>query len=223
MVCAAFHTDGFALVPDVLKAADCDSLALPTLPQGASGGSRCLLSERWCVSLVCRVREHPVLKRTIPARHAAVQCTYFEKSASRNWLVPIHQDLSIPVAARVNSAKLSGWSTKEETTYVHAPVEVLQDLIALRLHIDPCTMNDGPLRVVPASHDKGILAPQAAALARRSGGEVVCEASQGAALVMRPLLLHASSKTQGTSRRRVLHFLFGPRSLPYGLQWQHAI
>ena len=26
----------------------------------------------------------------------------------------------------------------------------------------------------------------------------------------------------GTSRRRVLHFLFGPRALPCGLAWAHA-
>jgi hypothetical protein len=40
---------------------------------------------------------------------------------------------------------------------------------------------------------------------------------------MRPLLLHASSKASGSSLRRVLHFLFGPRDLPHGLRWQHAI
>ena len=38
-------------------------------------------------------------------------------------------------------------------------------------------------------------------------------------MLMRPLLLHASSKTAGTSRRRVLHFLFGPRELAFGLVW----
>ena len=58
---------------------------------------------------------------------------------------------------------------------------------------------------------------------KKRGVEVVCHASQGSALVMRPLLLHASSKSKGYGRRRVLHFVFGPRSLPYGLRWQLAI
>jgi hypothetical protein len=40
---------------------------------------------------------------------------------------------------------------------------------------------------------------------------------------MRPLALHASSKATGTSRRRVLHFVFGSAGLPYGLQWEHAV
>jgi hypothetical protein len=38
-------------------------------------------------------------------------------------------------------------------------------------------------------------------------------------MAMRPLLLHASSKATGSSRRRVLHFLFGPPALPFGLEW----
>jgi hypothetical protein len=42
-------------------------------------------------------------------------------------------------------------------------------------------------------------------------------------LVMRPLLLHASSKATSLTPRRVLHFLFGPPSLPLGLEWQWAV
>jgi hypothetical protein len=39
------------------------------------------------------------------------------------------------------------------------------------------------------------------------------------------LLLHASSKAgaASASRRRVLHFLFGPRELPRGLRWRHKV
>jgi hypothetical protein len=40
---------------------------------------------------------------------------------------------------------------------------------------------------------------------------------------MRPLALHTSSKATGTGRRRVLHVVFGPPELPFGLQWQHAV
>lgn len=39
---------------------------------------------------------------------------------------------------------------------------------------------------------------------------------------MRPLLLHASSKATGRSRRRVLHFVYGPAQLPSGLRWHEA-
>jgi hypothetical protein len=59
-------------------------------------------------------------------------------------------------------------------------------------------------------------------VARREVAEIACNAHRGSALVMRPLLLHASSKASGLSRRRVLHLLFGPRQLPHGLNWQHV-
>jgi hypothetical protein len=153
----------------------------------------------------------------------AVQCTYFEKSASRNWLVPIHQDLSIPVARRVDEPSLRGWSEKEGALFVQAPAELLAQLVAVRLHLDACGADDGPVRVLPGSHRLGLIDPQAAVLMRSTGAEVTCEAEPGDALVMRPLLLHASSKATGRSRRRVLHFVFGPRVLTHGLAWRQAV
>jgi predicted protein tyrosine phosphatase len=45
---------------------------------------------------------------------------------------------------------------------------------------------------------------------------------RGGALVMRPLILHASSKATSLSQRRVLHFVFGPPRLPLGLEWRWA-
>lgn len=153
----------------------------------------------------------------------AVQCTYFEKSAGQNWLVAMHQDLSIPVAERVSGSGLQGWSEKEGELFVQPPTAVLERLVAVRLHLDECSPTDGPLRVVPGSHTSGRLGPDAASRRRDLHGEVVCTARRGDVLVMRPLLLHASSKAHGTSRRRVLHFLFGPRHLPLGLAWRHAV
>lgn len=161
----------------------------------------------------------PQVSAIIPAEHVAVQCTYFEKSVSTNWLVPVHQDLGIPVASRLHHPALSGWSEKEGTLFVQPPAQVLQELVAIRVHLDDCTEKDGPLRVVPGSHLLGKISADSAPSVRDSCGEVTCTLSRGAVLTMRPLLLHASSKAKGVSKRRVLHFLFGPRALPYGLQW----
>ncbi|KRB06884.1 hypothetical protein ASD86_12855 [Lysobacter sp. Root690] len=59
---------------------------------------------------------------------------------------------------------------------------------------------------------------------RAAHGEVECTARPGDLLIMRPLLLHASSKAvQPSGRRRILHFLFGPRDPGFGLRWSLAI
>ncbi|NRF71463.1 phytanoyl-CoA dioxygenase family protein [Aquincola sp. S2] len=216
-----FERDGFVIVPRVLDGSACAELASHIESANSrSGGTRQLLREAWCATLAAALPGQAPLSALIPSGHVAVQCTYFEKHAARNWLVPLHQDLAIPVAERVDGPALRGWSTKEGQLFVLPPAEVLAQLVALRLHVDGCGVEDGPLRVVPGSHRHGIASDEQAAAAR--GRDVACTLDAGDALVMRPLLLHASSKSTGHHRRRVLHFLFGPRALPHGLRWAHA-
>ncbi|MEO7105977.1 MAG: phytanoyl-CoA dioxygenase family protein [Rhodoferax sp.] len=215
---------GFAIVPQVLNAAECDALADHAVAgPTASRGTRRLLQLAWCRTLVGRLRQHPALSGILAPYPVAVQCTYFEKSVARNWLVPLHQDLSIPVARRTEDCSLGPWSEKEGVLFVQPPVACLQQLIAVRLHIDACTVNDGPLRVIAGTHTLGKLDAQTVAVTRHEQPEQVCTAAQGSAMLMRPLLLHASSKSTGTGQRRVLHILFGPSVLPMGLEWQDAV
>jgi len=220
----SFATDGFALVPGLLGDAECAELCRTvSLSESNAAGARALLSTQWCERLARGLRERPELSEFLPPGYVAVQCTYFEKSPSRNWLVAVHQDLSIPVAERLENQALQGWSEKEGATFVQPPVQVLEQLVAIRLHLDECGIQDGPLRVIPGSHRNGRIDADRVATARRSEPEVLCIAPRGGALVMRPLLLHASSKSTGAGMRRVLHFVFGPPSLPLGLRWRHAV
>lgn len=158
-------------------------------------------------------------------------CEQFEFSAadvhgagSRGLLlVALHQDLSIPVRDRVESRHCAGWSRKEGQWFVQPPVQVLEQLTAVRVHVDASTTENGPLRIVPGSHRNGRLTSSQARLPRQSAGEIPVLAARGDAIVMRPLILHASSKADLPIARRVLHFLFGPRELPHGLVWSLAI
>ena len=212
-------TDGFALVRRLLSDAECEDVAQSLGAADTRGaGSRRLLDEGGCADLAGKMMAYPDVREALPARAGVVQCTYFEKSAAKNWLVPIHQDLSIPVAGRVDHAALSGWSEKEGAIFVQAPDNVLEQMLAVRVHVDHCSPEDGPLRIVPGSHERGRIQPAQAAIAARTAG-VVVPAKRGDALLMRPLVLHASSKSSGSSLRRVLHFVFGPELLPYGLAW----
>lgn len=181
--------------------------------------SRCLLIKPWCAALAQRLQQQDNLSQFIPTDFVAVQGTYFEKSSTRNWLVHFHQDLSIPVAEKIAAPELQGWSQKEGITFVQASAAILTQLVAVRLHLDACGKTDGPLRVIPGSHQQGRLEPAVIDEFQASRPSIACTATAGAALVLRPLILHASSKATGNSQRRVLHFLFAPPTLPYGLRW----
>jgi hypothetical protein len=219
---ASFASDGFTVVPRVIDGAECDELARRTDALPLAAGSRNLLEFDWCARLARHLATTSALAPFIRHDLVPVQCTVFTKTPGRNWGVAIHQDLSIPVARRVPAARLTGWSDKEGTPFVHAPAAVLDDLVAVRVHLDPCGPDDGPLRCVPGSHAAGRLSNLEGLALRDERGTVTCLAERGDAFVMRPLVLHASRRASGTSRRRVLHFLFGPRTLPLGLEWPTA-
>jgi len=213
--------DGYAVVRGVLAPARCDALCdlAAGAADGGAPGTRSLLAHAWCRALADEVRAHPAVGAAIPADHVAVQCTYFEKSADNNWLVPVHQDLAIPVAQEVEHAALRGWSRKEGGLFVQPPTAVLDRVVAVRVHLDPCAPADGPLSFVPGTHRDGRIAAAAAASLKRAGPVATPVLARGDVLLMRPLVLHASSKATGGGRRRVLHFVFAPPALPFGLRW----
>ena len=221
---SAFEEMGFAEIPEVLTAGKCADVAMAI--EGAAvgrAGSRNLLDLPFCQDLAATLKAHPEVAPLLPPAAVAVQCTLFDKSSDRNWLVAPHQDLSIPVERRVPHPECAGWSEKEGVAYLQPPQLLLEQLVAIRVHLDDCGPESGPLCVVPRSHRDGRLSADAARILRQRHGEVECHARRGAIIVMRPLLLHSSSKARAQSRRRVLHFLFGPPELPYGLRWHRAV
>ena len=177
---ADFARHGFAVIPGVADAGRCAQYAAQ-ISAHDTAGSRTLLSQPWCAELAGSLASAPALQGLLPASHIAVQCTFFEKSGSVNWLVPVHQDLSIPVQERVDDALLRGWSRKEDSWYVQPPAGLLEQMIAVRLHLDPCGATDGPVHVVPGSHLQGVVSPPDAVTMRQD--EVACLAEVGDLLV----------------------------------------
>jgi hypothetical protein len=219
-----FERTGYFVTPRLFNEDQCQALEANLAPASISrAGNRSLLAENWCRDLAGTLKAHGLLSSLLPPDFAAVQCTVFEKTVDRNWLVSLHQDLSIPVLAKVDHPALTGWSEKEGALFVQPPADVLQKIVAVRLHIDECTSIDGPLKVVSGSHVYGRINQETARALRAANGEISCPAGRGAVMLMRPLLLHSSSKASGQSKRRVLHYLFAPTSLPFGLQWRHAV
>jgi ectoine hydroxylase-related dioxygenase (phytanoyl-CoA dioxygenase family) len=129
----------------------------------------------------------------------------FDKSAASNWLVAWHQDTALPLAQRVDDSAWGPWSVKGGVLHGIAPMSALARVIALRVHLDDSTENNGPLRVLPGTHSRGVLAHDEIQLLASTVAPIACVAPAGAVVAMRPLVVHASSKARGDQPRRVLH------------------
>lgn len=220
---ARFAADGALRLPSALPVDLLVALPVDAALEDDSAGSRDLLSHRWCAELVEPIRRRLHAAGVLAPDAVAIQCTLFRKTTTCNWKVPYHQDLSVPVAMRIEHPDLSGWSTKPDGMYVQPPEPLLSELLAVRLHLDACGEHDGPLRVVPGSHRSGRLPSAAIADVPKSTVERSCVAERGDLWLMRPLLLHASSRAVRPNGRRVLHFLFAPPDPGHGLQWRIAV
>lgn len=216
--------DGYQIVKTAVALALCERASqMIDQIQLDTAGSRRMLDHRWCAELAMRLKQHPQIKRLLTDQAVAVQCTLFEKSEQKNWLVALHRDVSVCVAKRVSAKGWGGWSEKEGLTIAQPPRTILEGLIAVRLHLDDCPICAGTLRVVAQSHQQDW-----GGNARLQESDTIALAAHcGDALLLRPLLLHASSKASVPSRRRVLHFLFAPDRLAdvgtADLRWRWTI
>ena len=148
-----------------------------------------------------------------------VRAIYFVKSPEANWFVTWHQDRTVAVSRRFEAEGWGPWSFKEGAWHVQPPLEVLEDMVTLRLHLDPATAANGCLKVLPGSHRAGLLAPEQIRGCVSAGKPVFCAGPTGGAVVMRPHILHASEKAVAPEPRRVLHFEYSSYALPDGIGW----
>jgi len=148
-----------------------------------------------------------------------VRAIYFDKSADNNWLVVWHQDRTVAVSERFDMEGWGPWSLKAGAWHVQPPIEVLERMVTIRVHLDPAMQANGCLKIVPGSHLAGLLASDTV-LERVDAAQVVyCETPRGGGVVMRPHILHASEKSYAAIPRRVLHFEYSSFQLPEGIAW----
>jgi ectoine hydroxylase-related dioxygenase (phytanoyl-CoA dioxygenase family) len=143
----------------------------------------------------------------------------FDKIPDANWKVPWHQDVTIAVQDKVEVEGFGPWSIKSDVLHVQPPAYVLERMLSVRLHLDTCSEANGALRVIPGSHRQGRIPEEQIPTVRQASAEHVCALEVGGALLMRPLLLHASSPSSVPDHRRVVHLDFAAVQLPSGMKW----
>ena len=151
-----------------------------------------------------------------------VRAILFDKTPATNWYVTWHQDLSIPVQRRFESEGYGPWSIRDGVVHVQPPASILEKMVSLRIHLDPCSEENGPIKFIAGSHLSGVLETSEIERWRNERETVVCPAGRGDIIAMRPLILHSSLIAESPEHRRVLHIEYAAVQLPAGMRWGQA-
>ena len=196
--------------------------ALETALDADQHGIRNLLSNQ----VVRRIAGSDEVRRSLASvlggECFAVRGIFFNKSQKGNWKVTWHQDCVIAVREKLHIEGWGPWSSKADVIHVRPELAVLQQMLAIRIHLDDCGDDNGPLRVIPGSHRDGFLS-DAEIRNRSKENAVACAVLRGDTILMRPLLLHSSPPATKPSNRRVVHLEFAAAELPHGAKWQDRV
>lgn len=199
---------GFAVIRNVFSSEEIGALLQALMGCGARRG-RAGLRHSLGLAPVAAMAKDPRLTEIactmLGPRAVPFRATLFDKTPTSNWLVAWHQDRALPLQERRDVSGWGPWSVKEGVTYAHAPASTLEQVLALRVHLDDSTVRNGPLRVLPGTHTLGVLSDDSIHQLAARISPVDCCVGQGGVVAMKPLLIHSSAKLELEAKRRVLH------------------
>ena len=225
---AAIDRDGWAVTPPVVPQLELDqllgALASVVAASPGRGGTRNLLQQLPAVAKLAASPAVRTVAEAVLGPHCfAVRALYFDKTPDANWKVVWHQDLTIAVEQQASVPGYGPWSEKEGVPHVQPPPEILEQMLAVRVHLDDCGEGNGPVRVLPGSHRVGRLSAAAIDHWKAAAAPVACLVERGGILAFRPLILHASSPAREPAHRRVVHLEFAAVELPAPLEWHSRV
>jgi ectoine hydroxylase-related dioxygenase (phytanoyl-CoA dioxygenase family) len=225
---APFHsleTDGFAIVdryldPTMIASLIRDLEVLDLTPDRA--GIRNILELLPRIETLAESQEiRALLASGLGERARLVRGILFDKQPTANWKVPWHQDVTIAVKQRLEHPDYHPWSLKGGVPHVQPPQTILERMLTVRIHLDRTDATNGALKVIPGSHRQGKLSAVEIDRWKQLDTSTTCTCEAGGILLMRPLLLHASSIATVPNRRRVIHLEYADCSLAAGLEWYY--
>src|SRR5687768_6442243 len=224
-VMSKIRREGFSIVPGIVD----ESLRREMLRDieesfsSSSAGVRGLARK---IESVRRFAQSPTIRALVEpvlgSRAKLVRSILFNKNEDANWQVAWHQDLAIAVDKRVEIEGFTCWSTKSDTPHVQPPVQILEQMLNVRVHLDAADETNGALWVSPGSHHLGRIPANEAASVSKTLGRRLCAVAARDVLLFRPLTLHASKKSISNQARRVIHLEFAGIGLPPPLEWSRA-
>jgi len=205
----AVESQGFEIIPELFDqrriASVIESLDASPLRRSRAGVRNALRIDS-VRDLAADSRLLNIANSVLGGSAVPFRATLFDKSFGANWLVVWHQDTALPLRERRDVKGWGPWSVKEGVICAHAPAYALEQVLAIRIHLDHSNEQNGSLRVLPQTHTLGVLSDNAIHDLAQRIPAVDCHVAAGGVLLMKPLLVHSSSKAKSdTAHRRVLH------------------
>lgn len=223
-----FHEKGFAIIDDVYSSEEIEAIACcirqANTERFTFRRSQQLFAIRQflkevpdALRLILNTKLRKILSAYSSPAHVPVKSIYFDKPAGSNWFVAYHQDLTISVDKRTDTKDYGPWTVKQDQYAVQPPLDILQNILTVRIHLDDTDEYNGALRVLEGTHRRGILRPESLDIASET--ERICRVKKGSVMLMKPLLMHASRRSNDERGRRVIHIEFSDATLPDDLHW----
>lgn len=225
-------TTGFSILPDIFSPVEIAAI-IDVIDRADTSGDtfrksahlfaiRQFLKEIPDVTpLVFNQKLKEVIQDIFGKGYFAIKSIYFDKPGASNWFVAYHQDLTISVKDKIETQGYGPWTVKQGQFAVQPPLNILEHIYTIRIHLDDTDEANGALKVVPGSHKKGIY--RAETIDWNTETEVNCCVPAGGIMLMKPLLLHSSARSVSNNRRRVIHIEFINLQLPEPLQWAEQL
>ena len=224
-----YLADGYTVIEDVFVDQEVEmilsEIASANTDDPAFRISNDVFAIRKFLNLVPRTKPHifstklkELLAEMFGEDYFVVKSVYFDKPEKSNWFVAYHQDLTISVESKLNVDGYGPWTVKQNNYAVQPPLSILENNFTIRIHLDDTDKENGALKVIPGSHNKGVIRTNS-----NGEGEIFCSVKKGAVMFMSPLLLHASKRTTNNQKRRVVHIEFSNQTLPNGLNWSEYL
>jgi ectoine hydroxylase-related dioxygenase (phytanoyl-CoA dioxygenase family) len=224
-MCHPVTSTGFDIIESVFSDSQIQQIAAhlehSSLPHSKAGMRHLMrdprVSELAYDPCVLTLAQHVLGPAAFPFR-----ATLFDKAPDKNWLVVWHQDTALPLQQKINVPGWGPWSVKDGITYAHAPAPALEKILAIRIHLDDSAADNGPLRILPSTHNRGVLTDDTIHELSLQIAPIDCSVGRGGIVLMRPLLVHASSKSRSEKSRRVLHIEYASATNFDGLELAKA-
>ncbi len=216
---SSFTTEGFEIIRGILSETQLAALREEAERVAISAGSVCVRHLRSRSEIFDKLSESNMILSHLPEGLRPVRSILFDKTPEENWPVPWHQDITIAVSEEHDVPGYGPWSHKDGVPHVQPPIALLHHMVTIRLHLDDTPAANGALRVIPRSNLRGKISADSIT-ANDKENAITCECMAGDAVLMSPLLLHASQRSLEPARRRVIHLEYArPDDLDPKLSW----